>query len=166
MKVLSKNQCFWSSKSQKLKISESKLLEVWFTIRLQRFILSKSDMNSKFGSPKFRFGILSRFCCVWDFEGLNAQIVSLECTQLKLYNPSRAMIGKLDPKNLIRSSMVMMSCYPCLKTSKFQPPKKVEKHSTHRFTGLFLASTILWNLASKKGKPFFNWIYRKFYSVK
>ena len=48
--------------------------------------------------------------------------------------PPKAMMNKLDPNFILfvkaTSFKFVMSCYPCFKTSKSQPSKKVEKHNT------------------------------------
>ena len=77
---------------------------------------------------------------------------------MNLKNPLKAMVSKFDPNFIpfgeARSSKVLMSCYPCFKSSKSQPSKKEEKQSAHRFVRFeslkFLTSEL------KKDIPLYN----------
>ena len=68
-----------------------------------------------------------------DFEGLNGQRISTQCTHMNFYNPPKATIYKFNPYFILfekscSSNVVMLPCYSCFKTSKYQSSKKVKRN--------------------------------------
>ena len=87
------------------------------------FISSKPNKTLKLKTSKFRqFSLF--FFVFEDFEGLSEQIISIPCTQMNLYNSPKTMIIKFNLNFMLfenaGSSIVVMSCYQCIKTSKSQ----------------------------------------------